>query len=86
GWVLSAKQRHRLVESARRHDCMLIEDAAYAYLVNDTPPPLVALAPERTVYVSSLAKSLASGLRFGFIVAPEDCTSRIKTTIRASYW
>ncbi|WP_250528120.1 PLP-dependent aminotransferase family protein [Caballeronia sp. GAWG2-1] len=86
GWVLSAKQRHRLVESARRHDCMLIEDAAYAYLVNDTPPPLVALAPERTVYVSSLAKSLASGLRFGFIVAPEDCTSRIKATIRASYW
>lgn len=86
GWVLTASQRQRLVEIARRHDCLLIEDAAYAYLVGTTPPALATLAPERTVYVSSLSKSLASGLRFGFVVAPESCAGRIKSVIRASYW
>jgi DNA-binding transcriptional MocR family regulator len=86
GWVLTAKQRRRLVAIARRHDCLLIEDAAYAWLAADAPPPLAALAPERTVYVSSLSKSLASGLRFGYFTVPADCTAQIKATIRASYW
>jgi DNA-binding transcriptional MocR family regulator len=86
GWVLSADQRRRLVDIARRHDCLLIEDAAYAYLAGRTPPALAAMAHERTVYVSSLSKSLASGLRFGFIVVPEACAGRVKAAIRASYW
>lgn len=86
GWVLTAGQRQRLVDMARRHDCLLIEDASYAYLAGKAPPALARLAPERTVYVSSLSKSLASGLRFGFIIVPEAYATRIKATIRASYW
>lgn len=86
GWVLTAGQRGRLVEIARRHDCLLIEDAAYAWLAGKAPPSLAALAPERTVHVSSLSKSLASGLRFGYMVVPEACAVRVKAAIRASYW
>jgi len=86
GWVLTLSQRQRLVEIARRHDCLLIEDAAYAFLAGDAPPALVSLAPERTVHVSSLSKSLASGLRFGYLLVPESCAPRIKAAIRASYW
>ncbi len=86
GWVLSARQRSRLVKIARRHDCLLIEDAAYAFLAREAPPPLVALAPERTLYVSSLSKSVATGLRFGFMVVPEMCAARVKAQIRASVW
>jgi DNA-binding transcriptional MocR family regulator len=86
GWVLSADQRRRLVDIARRHDCLLIEDAAYAYLAGKAPPALVTLAPERTLYVSSLSKSLASGLRFGFVAVPEAYAGRLKAAIRASYW
>ncbi|MFX1763533.1 PLP-dependent aminotransferase family protein [Paraburkholderia sp. A1RI-2L] len=86
GWVLNADQRRRLVDIARRHDCLLIEDAAYAWLAGKAPPALVTLAPERTIYVSSLSKSLASGLRFGYMVVPESFAVRIKAAVRASYW
>ncbi|WP_109481108.1 PLP-dependent aminotransferase family protein [Paraburkholderia sp. C35] len=86
GWVLTLSQRRQLVEIARRHDCLLIEDAAYAYLAPKAPPALAALAPERTIHVSSLSKSLASGLRFGYVVVPEQYAGKIKAAIRASYW
>ena len=70
GWVMTAADRDQLVEIARRHGLLIIEDAAYAYLAEDPPPPLAALAPEITVYVSGLSKSVATGLRVGFVVGP----------------
>lgn len=86
GWVLDLDIRRALVAIARRHDCLLIEDAAYAWLATHAPPPLLTLAPERTVYVGSLSKSLASGLRFGFVVVPDALATRVKATLRASGW
>ncbi|VVE76115.1 GntR family transcriptional regulator [Pandoraea anapnoica] len=86
GWVLSTAQRRRLVEIARRCDCLIIEDATYAYLVDNAGPPIVTLAPERTFYVSSLSKSMATGLRFGYVVAPEAYAAQVKRVVRASYW
>ena len=86
GWVLSRAARNRLVAIARRHGLLIIEDAAYAYLVEDRPPPLAELAPETTVYVSSLSKSVASGLRVGFVRAPEDRVTAIERVIRATTW
>ncbi|MGE8497622.1 MAG: PLP-dependent aminotransferase family protein [Pseudomonas sp.] len=86
GWVLSDAQRQGIVEIARRHDCFLIEDAAYAYLADGAPPALAALAPERTLYVSSLSKSVATGLRFGYLVVPETLVARVRSQVRASHW
>jgi DNA-binding transcriptional MocR family regulator len=86
GWVLSAAQRARLVAIARRYDCLIVEDATYAYLANDAPPPIVTLAPERTFYVSSVSKSMATGLRFGYVIAPAGHAGQIKRVIRATYW
>ena len=70
GWVMSADQRESLVTIARRHDLLIIEDAAYAFLAENPPAPIAQLAPERTVYVSGLSKSVATGLRVGFVAAP----------------
>jgi len=83
-WVLSLEQRQRIVEIARQHDIYLIEDGTYAFLAPDAPPPLQALAPERTVYISSLSKSFATGLRFGFVVAPEPLILGLRSGLRAS--
>jgi DNA-binding transcriptional MocR family regulator len=86
GWVMSNYRRQQLVSIARRHGLLIIEDAAYAFLAKDPPAPLAALAPETTVYVSGLSKSVATGLRVGFVAAPVQWVPAIERTIRATTW
>jgi DNA-binding transcriptional MocR family regulator len=86
GWVMSATRRRELVAIARRHGLILIEDAAYAFLAQAAPPPLASLAPETTVYVSSLSKSVSTGLRVGFIHAPGEWIPKLERMIRATTW
>ena len=86
GWVMSADQRDSLVTIARKHDLLIIEDAAYAFLAENPPAPIAQLAPERTVYVSGLSKSVATGLRVGFVAAPAEKVPALERTIRATTW
>ncbi len=86
GWVMPLAQREQLVAIARQHDLTIIEDAAYAFLVDNPPPPLADLAPERTVYVSGLSKNIATGLRVGFIAAPLKIVPALERIIRATTW
>ncbi|MEB0045560.1 MULTISPECIES: PLP-dependent aminotransferase family protein [unclassified Pseudomonas] len=86
GWVMPCGQREQLVSIARAHDLLIIEDAAYAFLAQAPPAPLAQRAPERTVYVSGLSKSVATGLRVGFVAAPLQKVPALERTIRATTW
>lgn len=86
GWVMNLAQRERLVAIARHHGVHIIEDGAYAFLAESPPPPLAALAPERTLYVSGLSKNVATGLRFGFVAAPQCHLAALERVIRATTW
>jgi DNA-binding transcriptional MocR family regulator len=86
GWVMGAPARARLAEIARRHRLLIIEDASYAYLAENAPPPIAALAPDITVYVSGLSKSVATGLRVGFVSAPAALVPAIERAIRVTTW
>jgi DNA-binding transcriptional MocR family regulator len=86
GWVMSASRRRQLVALVRRHGLLLIEDAANAFLASDPPAPLAAMAPESTVYVSGFSKSVATGLRVGFVAAPVAWIPKIQRAIRATTW
>ena len=86
GWVMDVPWRGRLVAIARQHDLLIIEDAAYAFLVEEAPVPVAELAPERTVYVSGFSKNVATGLRVGFVAAPLDKVPALERVIRATTW
>lgn len=86
GTVMDEETRHRIVEVARRHDLLLIEDSAYAFLETDPPPSLLALAPERTIHVGGVSKSLGTGLRVGHLIAPEMHLPHLTRAIRATTW
>ncbi|MCV7412095.1 GntR family transcriptional regulator [Mycobacterium florentinum] len=86
GYIMSREQRERLAEITRRHECAVIEDGTYAFLEPNSGPTLYALAPERTLHVASLSKSVATGLRFGFVVVPDENVARAKQAVRTSSW
>jgi DNA-binding transcriptional MocR family regulator len=86
GWVIDHDARHQLIAIARTHGLLVIEDASYAYLVDQPPPPLAAIAPDVTVYVSGLSKNVATGLRVGFVSAPPSRMRAIERIIRATAW
>jgi DNA-binding transcriptional MocR family regulator len=44
------------------------------------------MAPDITVYVSGLSKSVATGLRVGFVAAPAPLVPAIERAIRATTW
>jgi DNA-binding transcriptional MocR family regulator len=86
GWVMDLPWRQRLISIAREHDLLLIEDGAYAFLADKPAPPLKALAPELTVYVSGFSKNIATGLRVGYVVAPLKWVPALERAIRATTW
>lgn len=86
GSVMDETTRVALIEIARKHDLLIIEDAAYAFLEPDPPPAFLALAPERTIYVGGFSKSIATGLRLGYVIAPPVNIARLLEAIRATTW
>lgn len=86
GWVMGIEWRNKLIALARQYNLLIIEDAAYAFHADEPPAPLLALAPDITVYVSGLSKSIATGLRVGFVVPPVQWRNKIERAIRATTW
>ena len=82
--VMPEERRRRIVEICRRHEVTIIEDDIYSFLLDQPATPLSALAPERSFYATSLSKSVAPGLRIGFLRAPLAYQDAIATALRAS--
>jgi DNA-binding transcriptional MocR family regulator len=79
GGDLSPQGRERLIELARRHSFFVLEDAVYAdlRLEGPDPGPLRALDPDHVIYVDSLSKTVAPGLRAGWVAASGPVLDRI---------
>ena len=66
-------RREQLLKQAEQNDILVIEDDYESEInfVGDPTPALKSLdASERVIYVGSLSKTLAPGLRLGYMVAP----------------
>src|SRR3954464_2884780 len=71
GVTLSAERRPRIVEIARRHGVLVMEDDPYGLLgfEGDPLPSLYSHDPESVIYLGSFSKTFAPGFRVGWAVA-----------------
>jgi DNA-binding transcriptional MocR family regulator len=84
--TMSARRRQAICDVARRLDLQIVEDDVHGLLQPDAPPPLALSAPDRTLYVASISKVLAGGLRVAFVAAPSDVIDRLGFAVAASLW
>ena len=84
--TMKPDRRARIAEIADRHDLVLIEDDVFGLLKPDRPQPIAALAPERTVYVTSTSKCLGPGLRVGFVRAAASLAKAVHNAVGLTCW
>ena len=72
GRTLSVERRRQVADIIKAKNALVIEDDPYSDLRfrGEAAPALHSFAPENTVYVSTLSKIFAPGLRLGFCLAP----------------
>jgi GntR family transcriptional regulator/MocR family aminotransferase len=71
GVVLSAARRTALVEWARTRHLVIEDDYDAEYRYDRAPVgALQGIAPDRVIYIGSTSKTLAPGLRIGWMVMP----------------
>jgi GntR family transcriptional regulator/MocR family aminotransferase len=73
GAVIAPERRAKLIEWARDRDGLILEDDYDAEYRYDREPigAIQGLAPDRVIYAGSASKTLAPGLRLGWMVVPE---------------
>lgn len=82
GATLSRQRRLRLLELAVKHRFLIVEDDPYSELrfAGEAVPPIMALAEGEArhwaVYLASMSKTMAPGLRIGWLVAPPEIRRR----------
>ena len=74
GRTLPLERRRRIADIITRYGALLVEDDPYGSLRyrGEDVPPIKTLAPENVVYISTLSKIFAPGLRIGFCTAPKE--------------
>lgn len=84
--TLSLERRHALAAIARERGVVLIEDDLFPRSASAARPALAEVCPEQTVYISSLSKTVAPGLRVGSIAAPPRLLPDLVAVTQATSW
>jgi len=78
-------RRIELLDRASRHDIIIIEDdyeSEFNYIGDPTPALKSLDSDGRVIYVGSLSKTLAPGIRLGYLVAPKEFIAQARSLRR----
>ena len=80
GVTMSLERRARLVELARMHELLIVEDSPYGLLRygGESLPPLYQLdGGDFVIYLGTFSKILSPGIRLGWMVAPPPVMEKV---------
>lgn len=80
GITTSVEKRKKILEVARKHDIVILEDNPYGELrfAGEDVPTLKSLDTDgRVIYCSSFSKILSAGMRVGFVIAHKDIIAKM---------
>lgn len=84
GSVMPLQRRLDILRVCERHGVTIVEDDVYRFMLKDAPPPFIALAPERTVYLTSISKIIGPAWRVGYLCAPPQLRHALGVALRAT--
>lgn len=85
--IMSETRREAISAVAVKHGLPVVEDDIFGMLAKDAPAALSAFLPEDLAfYVCSISKTLAPGLRVGYVHGPRRQTAQIAAALRTSSW
>ena len=87
GRTLSLERRRRVVELARKHDLLVLEDDPYGLVrfEGEPLPSLFELSGRETAYSSSFSKTISPGLRVGWFVLPTELAAQLEAAATSTY-
>jgi 2-aminoadipate transaminase len=88
GRTLSTERRKALVELARERQLLVLEDDPYGLVRFEgaAPPSLFELdGGERVAYSSSFSKTIAPGVRVGYLILPAELASAVEAIAVSTY-
>jgi len=77
GTIMPEKRRREIAAIAERLGLTIIEDDVSGFLLEKTPLPVAAFAPDRTLFITGLGKAIAAAMRVGYLVAPDALLPRV---------
>jgi DNA-binding transcriptional MocR family regulator len=81
--TMSMRRREEIVAIARKYKVTIIEDDIFRLLdARVQAPTFYTIAPELTYHITSLSKTLAPGLRIGFVVTPQGQERSLRAHVR----
>jgi DNA-binding transcriptional MocR family regulator len=85
GAIMSPARREAIAAIALKHRLPVIEDDVYGFLAGERPT-LTELLPDLGHYVVGTSKSMAPGLRVGFLALPKGRDAAFLAAFRATIW
>ena len=79
-------RRKQIIDIARDHDVWIIEDEIPTNYSAQGAHSFINLAPERSFYINSHSKTVAPGLRVGYLLSPPKLTDSVAASLRAQCW